>query len=314
MNFKILRAVYFVVALVGAVVAGVHHFVGLLQDCRAESLVVCVWQVASKLWPQSNGKPLPPVQAPTPDKPAPPEREPQTPALEALLIWTGHLDGEVGRITRADFEKAVSRFQASFGSGSAGGKLSASQRKALDERTRGARAQWQFRKVQDPLAVELWLPTALLPTGKGLKYGRRYESEEGGFSVDVAQFHAPEWSLEMLKDRHARGAGARKLEGQINERSEGGVSGFALSAIDGNERISVRAFQRDNVIRLLAITYRIEGDKDYRILRNAIGSSYVPFGPLGAPPRESRPTACSSGSDCAEKSARNVWNEITGDR
>ena len=39
----------------------------------------------------------------------------------------------------------------------------------------------------------------------------------------------------------------------------------------------MRAFQKDNVIRLLAITYNVERDKEFRSLRNAIASSYVPF-------------------------------------
>ena len=130
--------------------------------------------------------------------------------------------------------------------------------------------------------------------------------------VDVAQLNASDGSLGLLKDRHARGpSGARKLEGPVIERSDGTVIGFELNAIEASERISVRAFQKDNVIRLLAITYSLERDKEYRTLRNAIGSSYVPF---GAQVKESRSASCEAGDanrdDCSDKQSRNAWNGI----
>jgi hypothetical protein len=75
----------------------------------------------------------------------------------------------------------------------------------------------------------------------------------------------------------------------------------------------VRAFQKDNVIRLLAITYTIERDKEFRSLRNAIASSYVPF---ASPAAQDRVAACASEEpdrSCNEKPDRNVWQRIVRD-
>jgi hypothetical protein len=319
MQFKALRIIYFMVALVGAAITGVHHFIGLLQDCKGKALIVCVWPVGFSTATETKGtssKDVPSQGAHSKGKPAPEAGPQQTRELEAMLMWTGHVDGEVGRIRQGDFDKAVRRFQASLGAEGVGGKLSDSQRKALETRSRNARSHWQFRKVQDPQAAELWLPTKLLPTSNSLKYGRRYEADGDDFSVDVAQLNASDGGLGLLKDRHARGpSGARKLEGPVIERLDGTVIGFELSAIEGNERISVRAFQKDNLIRLLAITYSLERDKEYRILRNAIGSSYVPF---GVQVKESRSASCEAGGadrdDCSDKPSRNAWNRIVGDQ
>ena len=74
------------------------------------------------------------------------------------------------------------------------------------------------------------------------------------------------------------------------------------------------AFQKDNVIRLLAITYKVERDKEFRSLRNTIASSYVPFGST-AP--EDRVVSCASEepdrASCNEKPDRNVWKRIVHD-
>ena len=72
----------------------------------------------------------------------------------------------------------------------------------------------------------------------------------------------------------------------------------------------MRAFQKDNVIRLLAITYKVERDKEYRSLRNAIASSYVPFGSTAT---EDRVASCASEepdrASCNEKPDRNAWRQ-----
>ena len=328
MQFKALRVLYFMVALVGAAMTGVHHFIGLLQDCKGQSLIACVWPAT---FPPNNTKPkgvstkdAPSQGAPSKglgikDRPPRPEQVPetgpqQTREVEAMLMWTGYVDGEIGRITKADFDKAVRRFQTSLGS-DVGDKLSDSQRKALEDRNRNERARWQFRKVQNPLAAGLSLPTKLLPTSRILKYGHLYGSDDDDFSVEVVQLTASERSLESVREVHSRGtSGRRRLEGPIIERSDGVVTGFELSAIEGNERISVRAFQKDNVIRLLAITYNVERDKEFRALRNAIGSSYIPFGPTAG---EDRVVSCANeGPDrasCNDKPERNVWKSIVND-
>jgi hypothetical protein len=89
------------------------------------------------------------------------------------------------------------------------------------------------------------------------------------------------------------------------------MPGFVLNAVDGKERISVRAFQRDNVIRLLAITSSVDRDEEFRRLRNAIASSYTPFGSAS---KEDRSASCSNaesnGDACDDKPSRNVWQRI----
>ena len=135
------------------------------------------------------------------------------------------------------------------------------------------------------------------------------------FSVDVAQFAPPEWTLERLEDQHCcRISPTRKLEYKTVVHADGDVRGFILSALDGNDRISVRAFQKDNVIRLLAITYKVERDKEFRSLRNTIASSYVPFASTAG---EDRVASCASEepdrASCNEKLDRNVWKRILHD-
>jgi hypothetical protein len=232
-----------------------------------------------------------------------------------MLISTGHLDGEVGRVDKSDFDKAVKAFQASLGRDREGGELTVSQRKTLQGRFEATRTAWQLRKVSDPQGFELSLPAILLSESRRLKYGRRYGSESGDFSVDVAQFATSDWTLEKLEEQHCcRISTSRKLEHKTVVHADGDVRGFILSALDGNDRISVRAFQKDNVIRLLAITYKVERDKEFRSLRNTIASSYVPFGST-AP--EDRVASCASEepdrASCNEKPDRNVWKRIVHD-
>ena len=308
-------------------VSGTYYLVRLAHECAGSEFVSCIQK---SLFPDTSEPPKPTTTTTTepPTKPPksahekavprptvapqlPPQRDP---TVETMLIWTGHLDGEVGRTSKGDFDKAVRAFQASVGRDGVGGELSASQRKALQSRSDGARAAWQLRKVPDAQGFELWLPARLSLENRRLRYGRRYGPDNGDFSVDVAQFAVPDWTLERLEEQHCcRISATRKLEGAV-AHVEGEVRGFILSALDGKERISVRAFQKDNVIRLLAITYNVEHDKEYRSLRNAIASSYVPF---ASPAAEDRVASCASEepdrTSCDEKPDGNAWRRIVGD-
>jgi len=232
-----------------------------------------------------------------------------------MLIATGHLDGEVGRVAKSDFEKAVKAFRATLGREGVGVELSASQRKTLQGGFDAVRVGWQLRKVSDPQGSELWLPARLVYESRKLRFGRRYEMDNGDFSVDLAQFPVPDWTLESLENQHCcLISSTRKLEHKTVVHAGGDVRGFILGALDGKQRISVRAFQKDNVIRLLAVTYNVERDKEFRSLRNAIASSYVPF---GTPAREDQVASCASeGPDrasCNEKPDRNAWKKIVNE-
>jgi hypothetical protein len=156
--------------------------------------------------------------------------------------------------------------------------MSDAQLVKLRDRGLSVRKRWGFEIVgDDPHVTALWLPSELLSTVEELKFGNRYETGSGDFSVDVAEFRTSEWSLERLKNFHCcQISSNRKLEQPIADHA-GPPKGFSLSATDGNKRISVRAFEKDDKIRLLAITYGLERDKEFRILRNAIISGYRPF-------------------------------------
>jgi hypothetical protein len=108
-------------------------------------------------------------------------------------------------------------------------------------------------------------------------------------------------TIERVKQIHCCKP-TRKLEGPIVDTADAGGPGFMLSARDGQQRVSVRAQQKDGVIRILAIAYAMERDKEFRILRNAIASSYIAFAP--AQKQDDRLTSCSrSDSDrCTDKS------------
>jgi hypothetical protein len=317
------RIVPVAATLTVSVVSGTYYMVRLAHECAGVGFVACI---KDTLFPATSEpqKVLtePPKKVPksAPGKTAPgpttvPQPAPQQEAtIEAMLISTGHLDGEVGRVAKSDFDKAVKAFQASLGRDGVGGELSASQRKALQGRFEATRTAWQLRKVSDPQGLELWLPARLLSESRRLKYGRHYGADDADFSVDVAEFVAPDWTLEKLEDRHCcQISPTRKLE-RTTVHADGDVRGFILSALDGKERISVRAFQKDDVIRLLAITYNVERDKEFRSLRNAIASSYVPFGSTA---RADRAASCASEepdrASCNEKRDRNVWQRIVND-
>ena len=109
-------------------------------------------------------------------------------------------------------------------------------------------------------------------------------------------------TIEKVKQNHCCKA-PRALEGPIVDTSDAGGPGFILSARDGQQRVTVRAQQRDGVIRILAIAYDMERDKEFRVLRNAIASSYVAFAP--ARKRDDRVTSCSKGDSerCPDKPA-----------
>ena len=314
------RIVPVAATLTVSVVSGTYYTVRLAHECAGVGFVSCIRDTLFPVTsapqkvltepPKKMAKSAPKKSAPVP-QPAPQQEA----TIEAMLISTGHLDGEVGRVDKSDFDKAVKAFQASLGRDREGGELTVSQRKTLQGRFEAARTAWQLRKVSDPQGFELSLPALLLSESRRLKYGRRYGSENGDFSVDVAQFATSDWTLEKLEEQHCcRISPSRKLEHKTVVHADGHVRGFILSALDGNDRISVRAFQKDNVIRLLAITYKVERDKEFRSLRNTIASSYVPFGST-AP--EDRVASCASEepdrTSCNEKPDRNVWKRIVHD-
>ena len=193
-------------------VSGTYYLVRLAHECAGVGFVSCVQKSLSQA---TAAPPTPPTMyepakkptksalvKPRPTAPPQPTPLPQDHAVEAMLISTGLLDGEVGRTSKSDFDKAVRTFQASVGRDGVGGELSASQRKALRGRFESARATWQLRKVPDAQGFELWLPARLLAESRRLRFGRRFEVDNGDFSVDVAQFLAPDWTLERLEDQH----------------------------------------------------------------------------------------------------------------
>jgi hypothetical protein len=301
------RIVPVAATLAVSVVSGTYYTVRLAHECAGVGFVSCI---KDTLFPVTS--------APQKVLTEPPKKVPKSvpkATIEAMLISTGHLDGEVGRVDKSDFDKAVKAFQASLGRDREGGELTVSQRKTLQGRFEATRTAWQLRKVSDPQGFELSLPAILLSESRRLKYGRRYGSESGDFSVDVAQFATSDWTLEKLEEQHCcRISPTRKLEYKTVVHADGDVRGFILSALDGNDRISVRAFQKDNVIRLLAITYKVERDKEFRSLRNTIASSYVPFASTAG---EDRVASCASEepdrASCNEKPDRNVWKRIVHD-
>jgi hypothetical protein len=318
------RTVSLTATLAVSAVSGTYYLVKLAHECAGAEFVSCIQKSLFPAAPEPPKVAAEPPKKMTKDAPRKansspanaPQSTPQPPQqearLETMLIWTGHLDGEVGRVAKSDFEKALRAFQASLNPAGVGGELTALQRKALQARSDSARTAWEFRRVAEPLTADFWLPMKLLPDSKSLRFGRRYASANGDFSVDVAQFSGPEWTLERLRDQHCcRISATRRLEGAIVDRSDAGMPGFVLNAVDGKERISVRAFQRDNVIRLLAITSNIDRDEEFRRLRNAIASSYIPFGPAS---KEDRSASCanaeSSGDACNDKPNRDVWQRI----
>ena len=200
----------------------------------------------------------------------------QTPASELLLIWSGHLDGEVGRIVSTDFEKAVRDHQATL---PAGASTEGQQIAILEKRVAGIRNRWRFETESDPQAAELSLPHVLLPGRQELSFGSLYQSSAGDFVVDVAERSTAETTFDKVRRNHCCKA-PRELESQIVDTSDAAGPGFILSAREGQRRVSVRAQQRDGVIRILAIAYDMDRDKEFRVLRNAIASSYVAFEPL----------------------------------
>jgi hypothetical protein len=317
------RTVSLAATLTVSVVAGTYCLVKLGHECASADFLPCIQKSVfrSPSEPPTVATEPPkkmPRDAPRKTSPGPtaaPQPTPQQdPAREAMLISTGYLDGEVGRIAKSDFDKAVKAFQAALGRDGVGGELSATQRKALQGRFESARAAWQLRKVPDAQGFELSLPARLLSEGRRLKYGRRYTVDNGDFSIDVAQFPAPDWTLEKLEDQHCcRNLPTRTLESTTIAHVDGDVRGFILSALDGKERISVRAFQKDDVIRLLAITYNVERDSEYRSLRNAIASSYVPF----ASAKADRVASCASDEPnreaCNEKPDGKSWQSTIYD-
>jgi hypothetical protein len=195
----------------------------------------------------------------------------QTSASEELLIWNANLDGEVGRVASADFEKAVKAYQATLPPGVA---TEDQQIAALRKLVDGIRSRWGFDKEDDPNATELSLPHKLLPTRQELSHGSRYQSSTGDFSIDVAEWTTSETTLEKVRQNHCCKP-PREPEGPFVGTSDA----FMLTAREGKLRVSVWAQQREGAIRILAITYDVGKDKQYRILRNAIASSYAAFGP-----------------------------------
>ena len=319
-SFKI---AYSGVAFSCALLSGSYYFVQLRGVCGPTALPECIshgvvpTRESAVDKPKATTKPGGPDKARTtpegreqtakPDRRESATRPPgqgsmwsQTSADEEMLIWTGHLDGEVGRIALSDFERSVRSFQATSGAGIA----SDEQHAALQKRVSSIRSSWRFERESDPLAAELWLPRKLLPSKQDLSHGSRYQSLARDFIVDVAEWDADSRTIETIKQIHCCGISpARKLEGPIVDTPDAGGLGFILSARDGQQRVSVRAQQRDGVIRILAIAYDMERDKEFRVLRNAIASSYVAFAP--ARKRDDRLTSCSKrdGERCPDRPA-----------
>src|SRR5882672_1798990 len=128
-----LRVLSSCAALGGAALSGSYYFVQLRDTCGPTGLRECIFPTEKKTDQpiKALAKPGGPEKAATKSAAQgkaiskPDEREKamrpvgqgpmwsQSPASEELLIWSGHRDGEVGRIAPADFEKAAKNFQAS---------------------------------------------------------------------------------------------------------------------------------------------------------------------------------------------------------
>jgi len=286
-------------ALSVTLLSGVYYFVQLRGVCELSALQECISRgptdrkVDKKSTFTVDG---PGKKTATLVRPA---LWPQTRATEELLIWSGHLDGEVDRIEPTAFEKAVKDVQSTLGPGITSGEQ---QRAVLEKRIAGIRGGYRFEKENNPQAGELWLPHRLLPSGRQLSYGTQYQSITGDFVVDVAERDAAVLTIETVRKTHCCKPG-REPEGRILDISDAGGPGFLLNARDGKQRVSVRAQQRDGVIRILAIAYDVDKDKEYRVLRNAIASSYLAF--AVARKREDRVSSCARGDGerCADKPA-----------
>jgi hypothetical protein len=294
--FKIL---YSCAAFSGVLMYGSYYFVQLRGTCSHTPLPECVFngqrsptelmstlesskKTATKP-PKSTSKtglPEKEAKADDPAKTPPPSgasgvRWGQTSGSELLLIWNGLLDGEVGRIAPGDFDKAVRAYQATLPAGVA---TEEQQLAALRKLVDGLRSRWGFDREDDPSAVELSLPHKLVPNRQELGHGSRYQSSTGDFSIDVAEWTTSETTLERARQNHCCKP-PREPEGPIVGTSDAVGPGFILNAREGRLRVSVWAQQRDTVIRILAITYDMGRDKEYRVLRNVIASSYAAFAP-----------------------------------
>ena len=266
-------------ALAVTLLSGSYYFVQLRGVCGPTSLTTCISVGADKSIPTKTSSEQPPVRSADGGKAAQPRWPgvmwPQTPASEELLIWGGYLDGEVGRISVEGFQDAVRAYQITLVPPMQGDEQ---QRAALQKRVSKIQNSWRFEKEIDPEADVLWLPRKLLPNRQELSHGSRYQSNATDFSVDVAEWDAGGLTIEIVKANHCC-RGARTLERPIIDTSDAGGPGFMLSAREGSQRVSVRAQQRNGVIRILAIAYDMAKDKEFRILRNAIASNYAAFAP-----------------------------------
>ncbi len=214
--------------------------------------------------------------------------------LEAMLLWTGYLDGEVGHVSRPELDEAIKAFQRAAG-GQPTATLDAHQLQKLHDDYWRIRRYWNFSKTTDSRAYELWLPRRLLQSGRFLIHGSRYEAADGGFVVETFEA-SPNDSLDILYHRHCCEINiGKKIEGaQRFEKRD--VKGFTLDVSDDERKVSFRAFEKDGVIRGLAITWDPRKNGKYRVLRNAIASNYGPFEDVDgvAPPRsgpQPHPTA-----------------------
>ena len=100
------RIVPLVATLTVSVVSGTFYLVRLAHECKSDGYLVCIQSVVrspsepSKApteapKPKPNSAPTKTGPGPAAERQASPQQDNQT---EAMLISTGHLDGEVGRV------------------------------------------------------------------------------------------------------------------------------------------------------------------------------------------------------------------------
>jgi hypothetical protein len=190
-------------------------------------------------------------------------------ALQADLVWTGHLnsiaDGAWGERSLA----AVKAYQKRKG-GSETGVLTDEERAALAAEAKAKQNEAGWRIVNDESGARLGVPLKLAPQASKGKSGGHWQSARGEVQIDVFRERAPA-TLRFVYDNERKDP-TRRIDYNVLRPDF-----FVISGLQGLKKFYMRAHAANNEVRGILVRYdqAVEGTMEPAVV--AMSGAFTPF-------------------------------------
>lgn len=202
--------------------------------------------------------------------------------IEMMLIWTGDLDAEAGRVPQSERLEAVRKFRGRTASRSVG-PLTTQEIAVLARDSVAERERVGFRPVNDErTGVTVFLPTRLIDDGAPTADGSNrteWRDSRDGFVVRVIKLMNRESDLSRFYEN------MRKLEaeGRTFKWPPPGTTvtpsdtALTMEGTYGNRSFHIHGRREGDQARILQISYPTEKAMAYLRIANAMMSTFEPF-------------------------------------